>query len=494
MTGAGLGRAQQGISDPLEAAGNRGRAGLGLDPTAPEGSAAGASYALQPDACLLVNDQPELTMQEMEWWRILEQRQPSKLLRSKFLPQDDILLALRTAREGACNNVPSESIAQDALPRASHAGIAESARPGLREQPASVMPPAGISEHCCTHQGTCLAPRDSEHSTAFWHMASLEVGLSLCSTAAAAAPLPPTGADTSGFSFLDLSLCDCGATQYMLTHAPVKVQSAVVMSSEATQQLRSSSQPNAAEHAGAQPVLQQWPWDFRTGKMPSPAADAAAPVSQHVQSSHSPDSALALPPLPQSEAKIVTKTRPGQAVQESPQLCSIPQEPDTAGLETPQTTGQSAEHSLESFQALTAAVGQVNLVIGSLCSQPGAAGAVHRVSRQSGEGASISARDTAYVGNTVAASGVSNPGRQPAEACSASGRHDTPLGVMEAEYGSAYRAQLLWECAVALSCLKPGRCFHHTAPKCKLFMASQDYACLASVIALCQAPTLVPAS
>ena len=83
----------------LSATGNKGRAGLGM--ASPQGSSPAASYALQPDSAMLVNDEPVLTMQEMEWWRIMGQREPKKLLRSKFLPQDDVLLSLRTAREQA---------------------------------------------------------------------------------------------------------------------------------------------------------------------------------------------------------------------------------------------------------------------------------------------------------------------------------------------------------------------------------------------------------
>lgn len=89
------------MAESLGATGNKGRAGLGLDPATPQGSSAAASYALQPDPAALVNEEPPLTMQEMEWWRIMQQRKPRMLLRSKFLPQDDTLLALRSARERA---------------------------------------------------------------------------------------------------------------------------------------------------------------------------------------------------------------------------------------------------------------------------------------------------------------------------------------------------------------------------------------------------------
>ena len=38
-----------------------------------------------------------------------------------------------------------------------------------------------------------------------------------------------------------------------------------------------------------------------------------------------------------------------------------------------------------------------------------------------------------------------------------SSQADRRLGVMEAEYGIGFRRRLLWECAMALSCLQPGR-------------------------------------
>lgn len=106
--GTGLGKDEQGMAQSLSAMGNKGKAGLGLDSSAPHGISGAASYALQPDAALLINSEPALTMQEMEWWRIMEQRRPKKLLRSKFLPQDDTLLALRSAREQAQGSAQGE--------------------------------------------------------------------------------------------------------------------------------------------------------------------------------------------------------------------------------------------------------------------------------------------------------------------------------------------------------------------------------------------------
>ena len=90
----------------LSATANKGRAGLGMATS--QGSSTAASYALQPDSARLVNDEPVLTIEEMEWWRIMEQRKPKKLLRSKFLPQDDVLLSQRTAREQAQGLSPGE--------------------------------------------------------------------------------------------------------------------------------------------------------------------------------------------------------------------------------------------------------------------------------------------------------------------------------------------------------------------------------------------------
>lgn len=261
-----------------------------------------------------------------------------------------------------------------------------------------------VPESVCSHRGLCLAPHNTEHSSAFWHMASLEAGLGLCSFAAASAQqLPTNHTGQHAFSFLDLSSTDTGAAEYLLKRAPVKVQSAVIMSSEAAQQLCSSQ---AAATDGEDPAqLQQWPSDFNP---------AVATPSAHAASS-SQAAAGGMTPL--SHTGDISPSHAAGSMQQA-QLCSTTPAADSAES----TAGQSlSQHSLASYQTLTAAVGQFNLVVGDLCSLS---------EQQSCMGASRSA------GSDSSSAEV--------------------MGVMETEYSSAYRARLLWECAVALACLKPG--------------------------------------
>jgi len=95
----GLGKDLQGMAHKLDPTPNKGKAGLGLGQEHPQESFGIPKYNSQPDTAILTHDHAVLSFEEMEWWRIMEQRKPAKLLRSKFLPQDDILVALRSARE-----------------------------------------------------------------------------------------------------------------------------------------------------------------------------------------------------------------------------------------------------------------------------------------------------------------------------------------------------------------------------------------------------------
>ena len=422
--GTGLGKHQQGMPQSLDPTANKGRAGLGLDSTGPGSSSAAASYALQPDSALLINDEPVLTMQEMEWWRIMEQRKPKKLLRSKFLPQDDVLLALRSAREQAQRSGPAESAI---AAQGSSSSVVPDSHESNRVEPA------------CLHEGPCLAPRDSEHSSGFWHMASLEAGLSLCSTASATQQLPNTPTDPKGFSFLDLSFSDSGAAQYLLNHAPVVVRSAVLMGSRAAEKL-CSSQLEAAQQGTSKAVVQQWPGDFNA-KLRTPSALADRSTTLHATpSSSTAVSAASLTDTTVATLSVDPKTPQGS--EQNLQPCSTAGPSSSTEPAGTSPVSPLSQHSLASYQALTATVGQHNLVMGDLSSI-----ADH----------SNRTRDAAHVVGSSAKDGA----RSETGAVAAQGdwQQAETVGVMEAEYSSAYRARLLWECAVALACLKPGELF-----------------------------------
>ena len=263
-------------------------------------------------------------------------------------------------------------------------------------------------------------------------MASLEPGLSFCSSAAAAHQVPSKSADEQGFSFMDLSFSDSGAAQYLLNHAPVEVTSAVLMGSEAAEQL-CSTQAEATQQGKPHPVLQQWPGDFNT-----PLATPATHADKDVHADATASSATGPPDASHTAAStssLSDTAAPVQLTAQPIQPCSTGEAPsgksDQAGL----PVGRP-QHSLACCQALTAAVGAVNLVVGDLCS-------------------------CAYQQIADGGRGAHQGGDVTTEAA----------GVLESEYSAAYRAGVLWECAVALSCLKPGEPLTQLSKACSQLLS-----------------------
>lgn len=268
------------------------------------------------------------------------------------------------------------------------------------------------ADSVCLHQGPCLAPHGADHSPSFWHMASLEVAFGLCSTAAAAQQVPTKHTEQQQFSFLDLSCNTSGAAQYLLNHASVKAQSAVLMGGEAAQQL-CSAYAEATADAVPQCKLQLWPSDF-TSDMATPSAVAhgsrsSGPVSSLTAVSHEGNA------TPSNNEECADHASHKQQPCSTTSFSSA--EPCQASLKM-----NESQHSLASYRALAAVVGQCNLVVGELCS--------------------CAEQQASDAGGTASQ-----------HKCN---KAETP-GVMETEYSSAYRARVLWECAVALTCLKPGR-------------------------------------
>ncbi|KAL0044230.1 hypothetical protein WJX82_005654 [Trebouxia sp. C0006] len=126
-------------------------------------------------------------------------------------------------------------------------------------------------------------------------------------------------------------------------------------------------------------------------------------------------------------------------------------------------------HSLPSYEALKPDLKPANLVIGSLSPlhcQPGQQAA------STGGGASK--------GNLEGQTGGVNGQGLPLK-----GDSNGALGVMEAEYSREYRARLLWECAMALSCLQPGGAFVVQLPDClTTFTVSMVYLLMRSFTGL----------
>lgn len=299
--GLGLGKDLQGMAHKLDSTPNKGKAGLGLGQDHPQESFGTPKYNPQPDTAILTHGHAVLSFEEMEWWRIMEQRKPAKLLRSKFLPQDDILVALRSARElgqswietqvnsskismpnqnqtatasnssqkggwlsplkevnqqaSGCgqehDNSPGASVSNP-RPAGTSLGAAPSSPVAASDNVQSAVPGSEAEAECprataispeafCLHQGPCVAPKGRDPSPSFWHMASLDFAFSICSSA----KTPPNQdvGDSNAARLCLLNLCchDCGAAQYVLTHSGVKVQSAQLMPSEAAQKLKADA-------------------------------------------------------------------------------------------------------------------------------------------------------------------------------------------------------------------------------------------------------------
>jgi len=479
----GLGKDLQGMAHKLDPTPNKGKAGLGLGQDHPQESFGIPKYNPQPDTAILTHDHAVLSFEEMEWWRIMEQRKPAKLLRSKFLPQD-MLVALRSARElgqdwtvSQVNNgkismpdqdraataynssqmggwlSPLKEVHQQASgygqehvnspgasvssPRPAETspgaapsspvaapGNVQSAAPASEAKAESPRAAAISPETFCLHQGPCVAPQGRDPSPSFWYMASLDSAFSICSSATTSANQEGGDSNAATLCLLDLSCHDCGAAQYVLTHAGVKVQSAQLMPSEAAQKLKADAS-NADTDI---PILDM---------QPLPAASTQATAAKTEQ---------AIPAVAGT-----TRTEPKTAVTHTEALVgasAVTSEPVAVQSSRPITAAIPAAapipvtYSLQSYDALKPDLKPANLVIGNLSPlhvQPGQQAA------STGGGASK--------GNLEGQTGGVNGQGLPLK-----GDSNGALGVMEAEYSREYRARLLWECAMALSCLQPGEC------------------------------------
>ena len=486
----GLGKDLQGMAHKLDPTPNKGKAGLGLGQDHPQESFEIPKYNPQPDTAILTHDHAVLSFEEMKWWRIMEQRKPAKLLRSKFLPQDDILVALRSARElgqtwiesqvnSSKTSVPNQDQAATASdgsqkggwlsplkvvdqrasgyyqehanspgasvsspkPAGTSPGAAPSSSVAVSDSVESAAPGSEAEAECprataispetfCLHQGPCVAPQGHDPSPSFLHMASLDSAFSICSSA----KTPPNQGDSNAamLCLLDLSCHDCGATQYVLTHGGVKVQSAQLMPSEAAQKLKADAS-NADTDVQILDLTANMDLDLqplpaastRTASAKTEPAISAVAGTTHAEPASATTHAEALigPSAVKSEPVVVQSTRSVTAA-------------ISAAAPVPVT------HSLPSYEALKPDLKPANLVIGSLSPlhcQPGQQAAF------TGGGASK--------GNLEGQTGGVNGQGLPLK-----GDSNGALGVMEAEYSREYRARLLWECAMALSCLQPGEC------------------------------------
>lgn len=487
----GLGKDLQGMAHKLDSTANKGKAGLGLGQDHPKESFGTPKYTPQPDTAILTHDHAVLSFEEMEWWRIMEQRKPAKLLRSKFLPQDDILVALRSARElGQSWTVTEVNSSKISMPNQAQTAMAsdssqkggglsrlrdvdqqasgcgqehvnspgasmssprsagtspgaapsslvaasdrvQSAAPGSEAEAECPRATAIKPETFCLHQGPCVAPQGHDPSPSFWHMASLDSAFSICSSAATEPNQDVSHSNAATLCLLDLS-CHCGAAQYVLTHGGVKVQSAQLMPSEAAQKLKADAS-NADTDVRMLALTAETDLDLQP--LPAAVTQAAAAKTE---------------PAVSAVAGTI-ETEPKTAVTHAEALISpsaVTSEYAAVQSARPTTAAISAaapvtvKHSLPSYEALKPDLKPVNLVIGNLSPlhcQPGQQAASHGGSAPKGH----------LEGHTGGVNGQGLPVK---------GDSNGALGVMEAEYGRGYRARLLWECAMALSCLQPGEC------------------------------------
>ena len=419
-TGLGLGKDLQGMATKLDVTATKGKAGLGLGQAHPSTSFSSPNYTPQPDKAILTNDCAVLTFEEMEWWRIMQQRKPAKLLRSKFLPQDDILLSLQAAREimtahnrgqaslsdaTLLNQTAPDSAVSNAeggwdIPllsqppkteTTSNSTGAEAGSPAAEQRSPRAVPSSPAS--FCLHQGLCVAPQGTQHSRSFWNMASLESAFNICSSLTA---VQQADGGKGKICILDLSSKDSGAAEYVLTHAAAKVQSAQVIASESADKLKHGIS-NAAE------IVQVLPSKVASELFPS---EAKAPTIAAA--------------IDQAAVKGNTNTQAAAAAfsHSRPEMVS-------------------AAYSLGSFEGLKTHLRDAHLVIGSLVP------ADEQSLTAPGMNTSKGTAEGQHAGSS----------RQQGSAQSIGDGQD---GVMEAEYGNQYRARLLWECRVALTCLQPG--------------------------------------
>lgn len=431
-----------------------------------------------------------LSLDEMEWWRIMQQKKPAKLLRSKFLPQDDILVALRSARElvqswlassvhtsnreetneavigsgcsqkTGCQSTPREtelavkphqdqSISPEVT--SSSPGSApsslEAARSSPGASPGSLKSPAAASEGVsgrpravpcspetfCLHQGPCIAPQGPDPSPTFWHMASLDSAFSICSSLTTS---HQQGAGT--LCTLDLSCQDCGATQYVLSHGGAKVQSAQLMAGASTQKLRIDASSAGTELHILPMSISMTANEECTAVQSLSAATASETATR--------GTAAAMPALTETVRTEVVDAACAHVEAVLPALLSaaaavdaIPAVDKTVAVSAVEPDTSPNMYSLALYEALQPTLKPVSLVIGSLCPMDGQQGLKSEGQNQS-------------MGNLDGQTDASIGPRLPVK-----GESSEALGVMEAEYSRGYRARLLWECAVALSCLQPGQ-------------------------------------
>ena len=515
----GLGKDLQGMANKVEATSNKGRAGLGLGDTHPLTLSTTPDYTPRPDTAILTHDHAALSFEEMEWWRIMEQRMPAKLLRSKFLPQDDILLAMRTAREMSRSWLSGQAdVSDDKVPNQAMVGSMVSSAEGgwvspllvqsdsaslsadavLSQSPRAVPNSLGSGPNSpgaasyspsafCLHQAPCVAPQGVQHSSSFWNMASLDSAFKICSSLAAMQH--SGGSVDAGICLLDLSMDDCGATEYVLTHGGVRVQSAQVLPGETAEKLQSSvsnatgvvqtlspgtiagtdgSAMQAASVASTQlsdstlaltdlpaaSTLQATVGLSKAaavltggGKQPSDCAaaepvdvallaDSPAAKQQEVSATlkaHTADSAAN--PSDATDADVTDSTHVQTA---SPNAVR-----DQHSMAAQLSVSMPAAYSLQSYEAMKASLKGAHLVIGSLGSL-------------NGQGPVPIGRETPQAKGRGDGQCAEDDGQ---DMPTAQGRGTQQAGVMEAEYADGYRARLLWECATALSCLQAGTAF-----------------------------------
>ena len=213
-------------------------------------------------------------------------------------------------------------------------------------------------------------------------------------------------------------------------HSGLKVQSAQLMPNEAAQKLKADVSNTNTEVLIMAPIANRDP-DLQ----PLPAASTQAAAAKTEQA------VSAVAGTAQTEQKsAVTHAEAliGPSVVTSEPVAVQSSRSVTAAISA--AAPIPVAHSLPSYQALKPGLKPANLVIGDLTPlhcQPGQQAA--------------SSGGSAPKGNLEGQTGGANGQGLPFK-----GDCDEALGVMEAEYSRGYRTRLLWECAMALSCLQPG--------------------------------------
>ncbi|GAX78270.1 hypothetical protein CEUSTIGMA_g5712.t1 [Chlamydomonas eustigma] len=449
--GQGLGAQSQGMSSALEAEGGRGkRAGLGFGDSSQKEASVGAVWTPVPDTRWLTNDRllgsvaAESSLEELLADPVKMQATPHLITKSKAVPDDDVLTALRTItseatawvnkqrQEGTGSAAGGPMTAAAASPKMGNT-VSSSSEPAAPNMPSHVHDLVGSPGHqrhpcLCSHTEPCLAPRsdpkDSRLGRGYFKFGALDSALGIVDEARLAETPRPL--------LLDLSLKGCSATQYVLestaenSSSSTSCMSAVLLDTKA-----------AGEWCIKQ-GLESQKFELHTWT-PSTGADNKHDLFRGIPKSvrHASDRL-------DTKALVAVKADPDLFKAEEPdnqQQSLLDVKPDSESRVKEEAASQD---DVDDDCCDERSTSEVAL---ELCTLENSA-LLAEYLRGFGS-ASLVIGDMSSLGNLLSymESGAAGKG------------HDKKkVAGMEMELNVAYRRQLLWSATTALKCLAPGGC------------------------------------